>query len=210
MAGPDCMRLSADNHSFAGDAKELPALSELCIFGQQFEPARASLVAYLALPEPPERKLAMVLLIRAQRGLNQPAGADLQLDALMRDYPYDAHAFTLWAPSTLDVVRDLAQLLPQQQIWAITSWMANTGQLDVPSDPTFTALHSLQQSLPTHVSVLVVPDSQLAAFHADAFPAGIIIRDGMVRSNGPLSGHGSERMLVHTLSDSAESPLAAP
>jgi hypothetical protein len=352
-AARDCQGLSADIHSIAVDAKELLALSELCIFGQQYEPARATLVTYLALPQPPERKLALVLLIRALLGLNEPDGADLQVDSLLRDYPYDAQihfaidqvidaeeavgdslkhalpqalkdcatqnavtlplltsgkalegkeisaspsvvfadaircaalaqelrqpsgqdmmrqlnaiaqqpswsgkadlapmqaafarqqmvgtrvpqdvlhghvlrsgtlvphtdslahgtmllvAFTLWAPSALDVVRDLARLAPQQPIRAITSWRANTGRDDVPSNQILMALRSLQQSLPPHVSVLIVPDAELIAFHADSFPAGIVIRDGIVRSNSTLSSRGAERMLLRTLSDRAETP----
>ena len=82
--------ISADITAFAADAKELLALSELCIFGEQFEPARATLVRYLALPEPPERKLALVLLVRALLGLNVVGGARLQVDSLLHDYPYDA------------------------------------------------------------------------------------------------------------------------
>jgi hypothetical protein len=68
----------------------LLALGELCIFGQQFAPARSALLAYLAIPQLPERQLAVVLLIRALLGLKELDGADLQIDSLLRDYPYDA------------------------------------------------------------------------------------------------------------------------
>jgi hypothetical protein len=85
QASRDCLALSGDTSAFATDGKELLALSELCLFGQQYEPARATLVKYLALPQPPERKLALVLLIRALIGLKEPGGAELQVDSLLRD-----------------------------------------------------------------------------------------------------------------------------
>ena len=90
QAARGCLTLSADTSAFAADAKELLALGELCIFGQKYEPARATLVTYLALPQPPERKLALVLLIRALLGLGDPDNADLELSTLLNDYPYDA------------------------------------------------------------------------------------------------------------------------
>lgn len=86
----NCLALSADISAFATDPKELLALSELCIFGQQYEPARATLEKYLAVPEPPERKLALVLLVRALLGLNEPNSAEAEVRSLLRDYPYDA------------------------------------------------------------------------------------------------------------------------
>jgi hypothetical protein len=109
--------------------------------------------------------------------------------------------FTLWAPSTPDVVSDLARFAPQQPIYAITSWKANTGREDVPSNEILTALRSWRQSLPSHVSMLIVPDAELDAFHIDSFPAGIAIRDGVVRSNSILSSPGAEHMLLRALGD---------
>ena len=86
----DCLALSSDVSSFSHDAKELFALGQLCIFGQQFEPARAAFVEYLALPQPPQREQALSLLVRAFLGLNVPASAEAQVSSLLRDYPYDA------------------------------------------------------------------------------------------------------------------------
>lgn len=63
---------------------------QLCIFGQQFGPARAALVDYLALPQPPKRQQALVLLVRAFLGLNQPDSAEAQVSSLLRNYSYDA------------------------------------------------------------------------------------------------------------------------
>lgn len=90
QASRDCVALSADSSSFTTDAKELFALAQLCIFGQQFESARAAAVHYLALPEPPKREQALLLLVRAYLGLKQPESAEPQVASLLRDYPYDA------------------------------------------------------------------------------------------------------------------------
>jgi hypothetical protein len=338
----NCLALSADSSAFATDPKELLALSELCIFGQQYEPAHVTLEKYLALPEPPERKLALVLLIRASLGLNQPKSAEADARSLLRDYPYDAQIhfavdqvidglegespwfnqlalqlcdtqnantlpllvsgkglegkdinaspsvlfadavrcagltashdtlqelttiaqqpdwtstadlapmqaalarqasvgarvplsglhghflgnnallprsvslaggtvllvpFTLWAPNALDVVLDLARFAPQQPIYAITSWGANTGREDVSSREILMALNAWRQNLPRHVSMLIVPDSELRAFHADSFPSGIVVSGGVVRWNSVLSSRGAERMIVHALNDPAK------
>jgi len=90
QASRDCLALSSDSSAFAGDPKELFDLGQLCIFGQQFEPARAALVSYLALPEPPKREQALLLLVRAFLGLKEPDNAEAQVSSLVRDYPYDA------------------------------------------------------------------------------------------------------------------------
>ena len=76
--------------SLDADEKELIALGELCLFGQEYGPARAALTKYLALPQPPERKRAMVLLVRALLGLNDPGSAELVVRSLLHDFPYDA------------------------------------------------------------------------------------------------------------------------
>ena len=112
--------------------------------------------------------------------------------------------FTLWAPSSPDVVRDLARFAPKQRIYAVTSWRANTGREDVPSREILTALNSWQQNLPQHVHMLVVPDTTLRAFHADSFPSGIVVTDGVTRWNGVLSSRGAERMTVHALKDASK------
>jgi hypothetical protein len=372
QASRDCIALSADMSAFATNEKELIALGELCIFGEQYEPARAALVKYLALPEPPERKLALVLLVRALLGLNEPDGAELQVRSLLRDYPYDAQIhfaidqvidamegsnsknpmqalellqlcqsqnvvtlplltsgkalegkdfsasasvlfsdavrcaglaeaigktptqdlasgdsgvtpesrlaealhkasvqadtmhelttiaqqpswagtadlapmeaalarqrmvgtrvplsslhghvlsnrtlvpstvpltrgtvlllpFTLWSPSAANVARSVTSFAPHQSIYAITSWSANTGGNDAPSTLILEALRLWQQTRPLHVSMLIVPDAELRAFHADSFPAGVVIIDGVVDSNSLLSSQGAVRMLVRAL-----------
>jgi hypothetical protein len=347
LASRDCLAISANPSTFATNETELLALSQLCIFGQQYEPARSTLVTYLGLPNPAERKLALVLLVRAFLGLNQPDSAEPQVRSLLRDYPYDAQThfaidqvldalegvstfdnylalklcttqneatlpllesgkaltgkelsasasvlfadavrcaavdselgkssvhnnmhrlsaivakpdwagtadlapmqaalarqqmvgtrvpvtllhgsalgahtlvprtvplehgtvllmpFTLWSPSAFNMALSLSKFKPNQHIYAITGWSANTGLEDAPSNQILAALRSWQQPLPPRISMIVVPDSTLRAFHADSFPAGIAIRDGMVRSNGVLSSQGAKRVLFQSLTNAA-------
>lgn len=343
-ASRDCLSLSANLSAFATDPKELLALGDLCLFGQQYEPARASLTKYLSFPQPEERELALLSLARAHLGLNEPGSAWAEVNSLLHDYPYDAqihfavdqvidasegtdakyndlalnlcamqnavtlpllttgkalegkaasvsssvlfidalrcaalantagksgagdtvsqltviaqqpnwagtadlprmqaalerqkmvgkqvplqllhgHAlirgnlvprgvqllhgntillpFTLWSPSAPEVVREIAKFAPLQAIYTITSWSANTGREDTPNSESLSALRTWQRNLPSHVTLLIVPDSELSVFHADSFPAGIVIRDGIVRSNSVLSTGGSERMLLDAIS----------
>jgi hypothetical protein len=42
--------------------------------------------------------------------------------------------FTVWSSGAPSVVRDLAKYSAQHRIYAITSWSANTGREDIPSD----------------------------------------------------------------------------
>lgn len=113
--------------------------------------------------------------------------------------------FTLWSPSAAGVARDLAKY-SGQHIYAITTWRANTGREDTPSDQIFDALREWQRMLPPNVSVLVIPDGELNVFHSDSFPAGIAIRDGSVRSNAVLSTKGSERLLLGAIANRVEKP----
>jgi len=89
-ASRDCIAMSASPEQFADQPEQSMALGRLCLFGQQFELARAALVMYLALPKPPEREAALILLTRAFLGLDEAESAYGQVDSLLRDYPYDA------------------------------------------------------------------------------------------------------------------------
>ena len=346
-ASHDCRALSSDTSSLDADQKELLALGNLCLFGQDYGPARAALTKYLALPQPPERKRAMVLLVQALLGLSDPGSAELVVRSLLKDFPYDAeihfaidqvidaseglseglnkmalnlcatqnavtlplltsgkalegkeanasasllfsdvvrcvslargrdapsgqeamhqlaaiaqmqswqetadyspmqaslqrqqmagtqvplsslHGFTLtngnlaprlislkrgavillpfvlWSPNASGETARLARLAPQQTVYAITSWSANTGREDVPSNEISTALRAWQRNLPANVHMVIVPNAELSVFHVDSFPAGIVIREGTLLWNGVLSGQGAERMLLGTLSGRA-------
>jgi hypothetical protein len=318
-AAHDCTALSNNTARLSEDATELFALGQLCIFGQQFEPARVALVHYLAVPQPLQREQALILLVRAFLGLNAPDSAEPQIQSLLHDYPYDASIhlaidavidnaeasdyssvsnnialqlcqtqtaaalpilargkalegkdssvsasalfsdalrcatlarasgqpdnlgqlaavpqqpnwagtadlavmqmalrrqqmvgervplsilhgqllgvgsliprtvslangtallipFTLWSPSTPEVLGNLVHFAPQQSIYAITSWRANSGREDESSRQVLDGLRSWQHSLPRHVSILIVPDAELNSFAADTFPAGILVR----------------------------------
>jgi hypothetical protein len=89
-AAHGCLSLTAASAAAHLDSTETLALGKLCLFGQQFEPARATLIRYLAMPSPPERETALVLLTRAFLGLKSPGSAAIQALSLIRDYPYDA------------------------------------------------------------------------------------------------------------------------
>jgi hypothetical protein len=112
--------------------------------------------------------------------------------------------FTLWSPSAYNVALSLARSKPNQHIYAITSWSANTGQQDAPSNEILAALRLWQEPLPPQISMFVVPDSTLRTFHADSFPAGIAIRDGKVLSNAVLSSKGAQRLLLQSVTNTAE------
>lgn len=347
QAAHDCRALSVNLPAIAGNAEELLAFGQLCIFGQEFELGRAGLVDYLALPKPPDREKALLLLVRALLGLKEPGNAEPQVRSLLRDFPYDApihfaidqvidgleandpdfdqealglcdtqnaitlpllangkglnskdgdaspatlfedavrcaalakasgkpdgleqlatiaqepgwagtadlapmraalqrqqmvgtrvplpwlrgrsmkqgglvprtislmHGtvlllpFALWSPNTVSVAIDLARSVPQQPIYAITSWHANSGGDDVASRQVLDGLRSWQRSMPGRVVILIVPEAELDSFCADSFPAGILIRNGTVLSNGVLSGGGAEKLLVNALKHRAPDP----
>jgi len=111
--------------------------------------------------------------------------------------------FVLWSPDASDEASRLARLAPQQTIYAITSWSANTGRDDVPSSQISTALREWQRNLPANVRMVIVPNAELSVFHVDSFPAGIVIREGTLLWNGVLSSQGAERMLLSALSGRA-------
>jgi hypothetical protein len=104
LASRDCLALSANISALAANAKELLSLGELCLFGQQYESARATLTKYLVLPDAQDKEKALILLARAHLGLNEPASAAAEVRSLLRDYPYDAQIH-----STVSQVIDAAE-----------------------------------------------------------------------------------------------------
>jgi hypothetical protein len=89
-AASRCMELSAESQGFAKQLDEVLVLAKLCLFGQQFEPARVALVTYLAQTQPTRREDALLLLVRAFLGLGNTYSAEAQILSLFSDYPYDA------------------------------------------------------------------------------------------------------------------------
>ncbi len=343
QAARSCAALQPQAVQFAQQPPELLSLARLCLFGQQFEPARAVLVSYLALPQPPDREAAL-LLVQTFLDLKSPGSAAAQEFSLLRDYPFDAnidlsidtvvgaseaastelnnsalqlcgkqdeatlptlesgkalngadaavtpeklfsdaircatldrmsgdiayignlkrletiaalpawqgtaqqipihealaqaelatHAlpfaairgsrlirdsllpttlrldrdpvlfmpFVLWAPSANSMAHTLALSVPPgQTVFAITSWRANTGNDDVPSPELLQQLKNWQAALPPHISLLIVPDQTLRAFHVAAYPAGIAAGAKQVLYNAPLDSDGSVRLLLLAL-----------
>jgi len=75
---------------FKEQTEELLALGKLCLLGQDFESARAALIAYLGLPKMASAEEAHVLLARAFLGLKWISSAESQMQSLMSVFPYDA------------------------------------------------------------------------------------------------------------------------
>ncbi len=94
-AAEDCQALTAPPHPSPPAPAQKLALGRLCLFGQQYAQASASLEGYLALLSPPDRETALILLVRAFLGLKSPGSAALQVYSLFRDYPYDAQIHTV-------------------------------------------------------------------------------------------------------------------
>ncbi len=354
-AARDCLALTAAPQPAALNPTEQLALGRLCIFGQQYEPARSVLVDYLALPSPPDREAALVLLVRAFVGLESPGSATIQVLSLFRDYPYDAqihiaadeaisacektepmmnwyikdickkqldatlplllqgkslagkdesissariyadalrcttlaryaddrtmdpashqlteivqqenwqhtadlsamkealarsqmigeavplptlHArqlsatgvmtprlvalnrdaiviipFTLWSPSANEMIHDLAAAAPTIRLYAVTSWSANTGGRDVASPQLLPALREMSRQLPRGIPLLIVPDTELSAFHVDQYPVGIAIRGGTVLSNVVLTDEGSIHIALHNVRSTSSVPISNP
>jgi hypothetical protein len=69
-----------------------------------------------------------------------------------------------------------------------------------------TALRTWRQSLPLHVSLLIVPDAELRAFHASEYPAGIAIQNGRVTFNAALTDEGAVRMMLGSIQAGSPKP----
>ncbi|MGC2620254.1 MAG: hypothetical protein WA414_14515, partial [Acidobacteriaceae bacterium] len=70
--------------------EDLLAFGRLCILGQDFDPARQSLIDYLALPQAKSPELARLMLTRAFLGLRSISSAESQIESLLSLFPYDA------------------------------------------------------------------------------------------------------------------------
>jgi hypothetical protein len=114
--------------------------------------------------------------------------------------------FTLWSPSAISLVQNIARSSPRSTIYAVTSWCANTGSQDSASASMMAALRTWRQSLPAHVSLLVVPDAELRAFHASQYPAGIAIQNSKVTFNAALTDEGVVRMMLGSVQAGKSKP----
>ena len=114
--------------------EDLLAFGKLCIFGQNFDPARSSLIAYLALPQPKSPEVGRLLLTRAFLGLKSITSAESQVESLLSLYPYDASIhlaidMVVDAAEASDEVDDLAVIprLNAQQLPHIFDALAHGG-----------------------------------------------------------------------------------
>jgi hypothetical protein len=114
--------------------------------------------------------------------------------------------FTLWSPSATSLVREIAKASPQATIYAVTSWSANSGGEDVATASMTAALRTWRQGLPAPVSLLIVSDAELRAFHASEYPAGIAIQKGRVRFNAGLTDEGAVRMMLGSIQGESTKP----
>lgn len=94
LASRRCQELMAFPAQHSEESDEIFTLGKLCNFGEQFEVARASMVKYLSLENPPKRELALAQLVRAFVGLRDVYPAEIQVFSLLRDYPYDTVVHT--------------------------------------------------------------------------------------------------------------------
>ena len=117
--------------------------------------------------------------------------------------------FTLWSPSVLSIVPDLHATAPDQEIYLVTSYAANSGASDEESKELLDSLRATAKALPDRASVLIVPDSALQQFFADTFPAAIVLRAGNIEANLPLLGEAGKRMAVFALHLPADAPAQA-
>jgi hypothetical protein len=123
-ARKQCDLLAARKGADALQGEDRLALGKLCIFGQDYEPGRQALVAYITLPHPKSPELGRLLLASAFVGLDSITSAESQVESLLAAFPYDASihlavdmvidaADASQASDTLDVVPRLeAQQLP--------------------------------------------------------------------------------------------------
>lgn len=70
--------------------EDLLELGKLCIFGQDFEPARHVLINYLATPQIKSPEIGNLFLVRAFLGLRSVTSAEGQIETLLSSFPYDA------------------------------------------------------------------------------------------------------------------------
>lgn len=70
--------------------EDLLSLGKLCLLGQDFEPAREALIAYIESATPRSPEVGRLLLLRAFLGLHQITSAESQAESLLSSFPYDA------------------------------------------------------------------------------------------------------------------------
>jgi hypothetical protein len=115
--------------------EDLLAFGKLCILGQDFDPARQSLINYVTLPDAKSPELGRLLLTRAFLGLQDVSSAESQIESLLSLFPYDASVhlgidMVVDAAENSDSVDDLAVAprLNEQQLPHILDALAHAAQ----------------------------------------------------------------------------------
>jgi hypothetical protein len=136
------------------DGEDLLAYGKLCILGQDYEPARRSLIDYLAIPTAKSPEVGRLLLTRAFIGLRWIPSAESQVESLVSLFPYDASIHLAF-----DMVVDAAENSDAAE------------DLDVAS-----RLNELQ--LP-HILDALAHGGQVPASNGDAIDAALLVRDAL-------------------------------
>ena len=162
--------------------------------------------------------------LAAYRTLGQPAALSfLHGKAILSGHPLSLTTLslsnattilipvTLWAPTSPVAVQMMAKSfhgLPVT-IAAVTSFAANTGTSDKPSDAILKAFEEMQAQFPPHLPLLILPDQELQALSIADYPTAILIgRDGTVHFNHPLFTNGDMRLLIEAYKQ--QTPVPEP
>jgi hypothetical protein len=136
------------------DGEDLLAFGKLCILGQDFDPARASLINYLAIPTAKSPEVGRLLLARAFVGLQWIPSAESQVESLVSLFPYDASTHLAF-----DMVIDAAEASDDTDDLAVAS-----------------RLNDLQ--LP-HILDALAHGGQVPPSNGDSIDAALVVRDAL-------------------------------
>jgi hypothetical protein len=118
------------------EGEDLLAMGKLCVFGQDYEPARHRLIVYTGLPNPKALEVGELLLARAFVGLGSIDSAEGEMETLLTSFPYDASIhlgidMVIDAAAASDSTDDLAVIprLNEQQLPHILDALAHGASL---------------------------------------------------------------------------------
>jgi hypothetical protein len=118
------------------EGEDLLAMGKLCVFGQDYEPARHRLIVYTGLPNPKALEVGELLLARAFVGLGSIDSAEGEMETLLTSFPYDASIhlgidMVVDAAAASDSTDDLAVIprLNEQQLPHILDTLAHGASL---------------------------------------------------------------------------------
>jgi hypothetical protein len=141
------------------EGEDLLAYGKLCILGQDYDPARRSLIDYLAIPAAKAPEVGRLLLARAFVGLRWIPSAESQVESLVSLFPYDASIHLAF-----DMVIDAAE---QSDDVADLDVVARLTELQLPH--ILDALAHLAQN----------PVSPVPSSNGDSIDAALLVRDAI-------------------------------